>query len=212
MAQIAPVVLFPIFYKFEPFQNEDLKARLVRLSEKAGTRVRGVYKWKLSEKSNKANAALTGLSSGLAPWRCESLAQTSPTMFHGKQSYPSEDGARRRESRCSSCSPFRQFRSGRVRTPSGLSPDSEGGRRHPSHHFQSARPSSPTMQTPVHTRSWGRSLRSKVGLRRTPLAKIRLLLRRMPDFRSLRLRADRQTRRSARSLRWAVEPRGLVEG
>jgi len=61
MAQIAPVVLFPIFYKFEPLQNDDLKARLVRLSEKAGTRVRGVYKWKLSEKSNKANAALTGL-------------------------------------------------------------------------------------------------------------------------------------------------------
>jgi len=61
MAQIAPVVLFPIFYKFEPLQNEDLKARLVRLSERAGTRVRGVYKWNLSEKSNKANAALTGL-------------------------------------------------------------------------------------------------------------------------------------------------------
>jgi len=61
MAQIAPVVLFPIFYKFEPLQNDDLKARLVRLSEKAGTRVRGVYKWRLSEKSNKANAALTGL-------------------------------------------------------------------------------------------------------------------------------------------------------
>jgi len=63
MAQIAPVVLFPIFYKFEPLQNEDLKARLVRLSERAGTRVRGVYKWNLSEKSNKANAALTGLGS-----------------------------------------------------------------------------------------------------------------------------------------------------
>jgi STE24 endopeptidase len=61
MAQLAPLVLFPIFYKFEPLQNEDLKARLVRLSERAGTRVRGVYQWKLSEKSRKANAALTGL-------------------------------------------------------------------------------------------------------------------------------------------------------
>lgn len=61
MAQLAPVVLFPIFYKFEPLQNEDLKSRLVRLSERAGTRVRGVYKWNLSEKSKKANAALTGL-------------------------------------------------------------------------------------------------------------------------------------------------------
>ena len=61
MAQLAPVILFPIFYKFEPLQDEDLKLRLVRLGERAGTRVRGVYKWRLSEKSKKANAALTGL-------------------------------------------------------------------------------------------------------------------------------------------------------
>src|SRR5881296_3834349 len=61
LAQIAPVVLFPIFYKFEPLEDEELKSRLVRLSQSAGTRVRGVYKWKLSEKSKKANAALTGL-------------------------------------------------------------------------------------------------------------------------------------------------------
>ena len=61
MAQLAPVLLFPIFYKFEPLENEDLRRRLVVLGERAGTRVRGVYRWKLSEKSKKANAALTGL-------------------------------------------------------------------------------------------------------------------------------------------------------
>jgi STE24 endopeptidase len=61
LAQLAPVVLFPIFYKFAPLEDEELKARLVRLSERAGARVRGVYKWHLSEKSKKANAALTGL-------------------------------------------------------------------------------------------------------------------------------------------------------
>ena len=60
-AQIAPIVFLPIFYKFEPLENEDLKERLMRLGERAGTRVRGVYEWKLSEKSKKANAALTGL-------------------------------------------------------------------------------------------------------------------------------------------------------
>jgi STE24 endopeptidase len=63
MAQLAPVLLFPIFYKFEPLENEDLRRRLVQLGERAGTRVRGVYRWKLSEKSTKANAALTGLGS-----------------------------------------------------------------------------------------------------------------------------------------------------
>jgi STE24 endopeptidase len=61
LAQLAPVVLFPIFYKFEPLENEELRRRLVVLSERAGTRVRGVYRWRLSEKSKKANAALTGL-------------------------------------------------------------------------------------------------------------------------------------------------------
>ena len=61
LAQVAPVVLFPIFYKFEPLENEELRRRLIVLSERAGTRVRGVYKWHLSEKSKKANAALTGL-------------------------------------------------------------------------------------------------------------------------------------------------------
>jgi len=61
LAQLAPVVLFPIFYKFEPLDNEDLRRRLVVLSQRAGTRVRGVYRWKLSEKSKKANAALTGM-------------------------------------------------------------------------------------------------------------------------------------------------------
>ena len=63
MAQLAPVVLMPIFYKFEPLDNDSLRDRLTKLGERAGTRVRGVYEWKLSEKSNKANAALTGLGS-----------------------------------------------------------------------------------------------------------------------------------------------------
>jgi STE24 endopeptidase len=60
-SQIAPVALYPMFYKYVPLQNEELKTRLTRLGERAGTRVRGVYEWKLSEKSKKANAELAGL-------------------------------------------------------------------------------------------------------------------------------------------------------
>jgi len=63
MAQLAPVLLLPIFYKFKPLENAGLRDRLTRLGERAGTRVRGVYEWKLSEKSKKANAALTGIGS-----------------------------------------------------------------------------------------------------------------------------------------------------
>jgi STE24 endopeptidase len=61
LARLAPVLLLPLFFKFKPLQNDSLKQRLVRLGEQAGTHVRGVYEWKLSEKSNKANAALAGL-------------------------------------------------------------------------------------------------------------------------------------------------------
>lgn len=61
IARLAPVLLMPLFFKFKPLENEGLKQRLVRLGERAGAHVRGVYEWKLSEKSKKANAALTGL-------------------------------------------------------------------------------------------------------------------------------------------------------
>jgi STE24 endopeptidase len=60
-AQIAPVVLFPLFYKFKPLENDSLRTRLLRLSDRAGTHVHEVYEWELSEKSKKANAALAGL-------------------------------------------------------------------------------------------------------------------------------------------------------
>jgi STE24 endopeptidase len=60
-AHIAPVVFFPIFFRFRTLGDEELRQRLTRMSEAAGTRVRGVYEWVLSEKSRKANAALMGL-------------------------------------------------------------------------------------------------------------------------------------------------------
>ncbi len=61
LANLAPVLLFPIFFKFKPVEDAALTERLLELSRRAGTRVRGVFEWKLSEKSKKANAALVGL-------------------------------------------------------------------------------------------------------------------------------------------------------
>jgi STE24 endopeptidase len=61
LAHIAPVVLFPLFFRFRALGDEELTARLTRLSERAGAKVRGVYEWILSEKTRKANAALMGL-------------------------------------------------------------------------------------------------------------------------------------------------------
>jgi STE24 endopeptidase len=61
MANLAPVLILPIFFKLSPLANPSLEARLRRLAESAGTCVRGVYEWKLGEKTKKANAALIGL-------------------------------------------------------------------------------------------------------------------------------------------------------
>ena len=61
LANLAPVLIFPIFFKFKPLENDALTHRLVELSRRAGTRVKGVFEWKLSEKTKKANAALVGL-------------------------------------------------------------------------------------------------------------------------------------------------------
>jgi len=61
MAQLAPVLLLPLFYDFTPLQRSELAARLVALAERAGARVVGVFEWRLSDRTRKANAALTGI-------------------------------------------------------------------------------------------------------------------------------------------------------
>jgi STE24 endopeptidase len=61
LAQIAPVLIFPIFYKFTPIENEELKNRLLALCEKVGFKVSGVYKFNMSKTTKKANAAFTGM-------------------------------------------------------------------------------------------------------------------------------------------------------
>jgi STE24 endopeptidase len=61
LANLAPVLIFPIFFKFKPLEDQELVARLVNLAERAHTRVRGVYTMMLSEKTTAANAAFMGL-------------------------------------------------------------------------------------------------------------------------------------------------------
>src|SRR5436305_14738935 len=61
IAHLAPVLIFPIFYKFTPLPEGDLTKRLLALAERAHTRVRGVFSMKMSDKTTAANAALMGL-------------------------------------------------------------------------------------------------------------------------------------------------------
>jgi STE24 endopeptidase len=63
LANLAPVLLLPLFYKFVPLgeDHDHLVTRLINLAEQAGTRVRGVYKFDMSRRTKAANAAITGL-------------------------------------------------------------------------------------------------------------------------------------------------------
>jgi len=63
LANLAPVLLFPLFYKFTPLPDEyqSLKARLLELAKKSNVKVSDVYQFDMSRKTKAANAALTGL-------------------------------------------------------------------------------------------------------------------------------------------------------
>lgn len=57
---LVPVLLMPLFYKFEPIPEGELKDRLFDLADQIGTHVQGIYVWHLGDKTSKANAAVTG--------------------------------------------------------------------------------------------------------------------------------------------------------
>jgi STE24 endopeptidase len=61
MANLAPVLIFPIFYKFRPMPEGELTQRLLALAERAQTKVRGVFTMQMSSKTTAANASLMGL-------------------------------------------------------------------------------------------------------------------------------------------------------
>ena len=61
LAQIAPVLIFPLFYKFKPLENQALVNRLQQLLNRYGFQLEGLYQFDMSSKTVKANAAFTGM-------------------------------------------------------------------------------------------------------------------------------------------------------
>jgi len=61
LVKLGPVLLFPLFYKFSPIEDESLKSRLKSISEKVGLTVSGIFSFNLSKNTKKANAAFAGL-------------------------------------------------------------------------------------------------------------------------------------------------------
>lgn len=61
LSTLAPVLIAPLFFKFTPLEDEDLTRRLVGLAGRAGTQVKGVYRFDMSRRTKSANAAVMGL-------------------------------------------------------------------------------------------------------------------------------------------------------
>lgn len=61
LAQLAPVLLMPLFFKLRPLEDADLRGRLMALAARAGSPVRGVYTMDLSRRTKAANAMFTGI-------------------------------------------------------------------------------------------------------------------------------------------------------
>jgi STE24 endopeptidase len=61
LSRIAPLFIFPLFYKFKALENQELKARIQKFAEKWRIQISGVYQFNLSKNTNKANAAFTGI-------------------------------------------------------------------------------------------------------------------------------------------------------
>ncbi len=61
VSTLFPVVIMPLFHKFEPLEEGELTESVRRMMAEEGIRVLGVFKWGLAEKTATANAAFVGL-------------------------------------------------------------------------------------------------------------------------------------------------------
>ncbi len=61
LSHLAPIIIFPLFYKFTPLENEKLAARIKSFAERWHFKVTGIFQFNLSKTTKKANAAFTGI-------------------------------------------------------------------------------------------------------------------------------------------------------
>ncbi|MGH2501700.1 MAG: M48 family metallopeptidase [Ktedonobacterales bacterium] len=61
LANLAPVLLLPIFYKLTPLPDGEVKSRSLALAAQAHLRVRGIYSMNMSARTTAANAMVMGL-------------------------------------------------------------------------------------------------------------------------------------------------------
>ena len=61
LAWAAPVVVLPLFFRLAPITDDTLRRRLLALASRLGVPAVDVFEWRLSDRTSRANAVLTGL-------------------------------------------------------------------------------------------------------------------------------------------------------
>jgi STE24 endopeptidase len=61
LARLGPVLIFPLFYKFQPLPDGELKSKILDLCRSVGMSVQGVFVFDMSKNTKKANAAFAGI-------------------------------------------------------------------------------------------------------------------------------------------------------
>lgn len=64
LSRVAPVIIFPIFYKFKELESDEIRDRIMRLLNEQGIKIKGIYSFNLSKDTKKANAGFTGIGRG----------------------------------------------------------------------------------------------------------------------------------------------------
>lgn len=61
IARLAPIIIFPIFYKFEPLSDDIIIKRITDIVSEHKIEIKGIFTFNLSKETKKANAAFTGI-------------------------------------------------------------------------------------------------------------------------------------------------------
>ena len=76
LARVAPVLIFPLFYKFTPLAEGEVFERVVTLLKREGVAFKGIYSFNMSKNTKKANAALAGFGGSRRILLSDTLLET----------------------------------------------------------------------------------------------------------------------------------------
>jgi STE24 endopeptidase len=79
MAILYPILIAPIFNKFEPLQNQELAGQITRLMQEAGIGIKGLFQMDAGKRSSHTNAYFTGLGKSKRIVLFDTLIQSHPS-------------------------------------------------------------------------------------------------------------------------------------